>query len=49
MSTRREQTRRNTPDLIAFHRINAKRLRLEARRNTMRALFAWLARILIPR
>ncbi|CAN5520554.1 hypothetical protein BH10PSE11_BH10PSE11_35160 [soil metagenome] len=49
MPGRRETARRATPDLIAFHRINAKRLRLEARRNTMHALFAWLARILTPR
>ncbi|EGP08733.1 hypothetical protein CSIRO_1751 [Bradyrhizobiaceae bacterium SG-6C] len=42
MKRRRDQPR-VTPDLIAFHRLNARRLRLEARRAFVRALVAWLA------
>jgi hypothetical protein len=49
MSSRRGPARRTTPDLIAFHKINAKRLRLEARRNAWRVVFAWLSRIFARR
>jgi len=49
MSSRREPVRRVPPNPIAFHRINAKRLRLEARRDTWRALFAWSSKIFARR
>jgi hypothetical protein len=49
MSSRREPARRITPDLIAFHKIDAKRLRLEARRHALRRVFAWLVKTLSQR
>ncbi len=43
MCQRREPARRATPDLIAFHKLDAKRLRLEARRRIWRKLRNFIA------
>jgi hypothetical protein len=45
MSTRRECPRRITPDLIAFHKLDAKRLRLEARHDAWRKLRNFVAKL----
>lgn len=44
MSTRREREHRVTPDMIRFHRINAKKLRVEARRDVWRRVRAFVAK-----
>jgi hypothetical protein len=46
MSARRDRTRLVTPELLAFHKANARLLRDEACRETRRALRRWLTRIL---
>lgn len=45
MPSRREPARRTTPDLIAFHKLDAKRLRLEARRDSWRKLRNFTAKL----
>jgi len=47
MSGRREPERRVTPDLIRFHTINARHLRLEARGDICRLLQASFAKIIL--
>jgi hypothetical protein len=42
---RREQTRRITPELMAFHKRRAKQLRDEAYIDAMRALWALMKKI----
>ncbi len=49
MSPRREPARRATPDLIAFHKLDAKRLRLEARRGIWRKLRDFTATLFAER
>jgi hypothetical protein len=46
MSTRRDRSRRVTPDLLAFHKANALRLRQAAKRAAWRRLGAWLRSIM---
>ncbi|MGL4263890.1 MAG: hypothetical protein ACRCV5_09575 [Afipia sp.] len=46
MSSRREPPRRVTPDRIKFHKLDAKRLRLESRRDAWRLLRGFAARLI---
>ncbi|UZE48795.1 hypothetical protein [Rhodopseudomonas sp. P2A-2r] len=46
MSARRDTPRRVTPELLAFHKANAKLLRIEACSAARRTLRGWLTRIL---
>ena len=43
---RHDGPRRVTPELLAFHKANARRLREEAIRNAGRFLINWLAKFL---
>jgi hypothetical protein len=45
MPARRDPPRRVTPELLAFYKKKAQRLRLAARRRWRRRLCAWLARM----
>lgn len=38
--------RRVTPNLIAFHKINAKRLRIAARGDARKMIHTWLTKII---
>ena len=45
MTAAHKHKRRTTPDLITFHKINAKRLRLTACEEARKILHTWLAKI----
>jgi hypothetical protein len=45
MPTRRDPSRRVTPELMAFYRRRAHQLRAEAYRNLWRTLWEWLRKI----